>query len=144
MKTKSTQTREKETRQALFLAAVMNGASVAEAAAHAGINRRTAYDWKEQPSFAKAWEETIAERNENLLSTYETELHQRALDRNDHRSYLLLIFLLKRLDPNYKENYRNETKIVHETVREIDFNFSDEDAKEAMKILQDAVKKPQP
>lgn len=136
-KAKSSATKEKEGRQASFLAGLINGMTIAEAAAYAGVNRRTVYDWKDQSqSFRNAWEDAIQENKENTLGIYENEVKSRALDRNDKTSHLLLMFLVKKLDPSYRDNYKTEHKVVHEKVHEI--SFSDEEMDQAIGILTKA------
>jgi hypothetical protein len=120
-----------------FLAELLRGESVARAAELAGIPRRTVYDLKDRmPSFAAEWDNAIAESKELLLGKYENELHARALDRDDKYSYLLLMFLIKKLDPAYRDNYKTEHKVVHETVKE--YSFSRDDMDKAIEILQSA------
>ena len=135
--TKSKATREKEGRQASFLAALIEGKTITEAAAYAGINRTTAYDWRDQSqSFRNAWEDALAECKERTLAKYENEVKDRALDRSDKSSHLLLMFLVKKLDPSYRDNYKTEHKVVHEKVHEI--NFSEEELDQAIGILTSA------
>jgi transposase-like protein len=132
---KSKATREKEGRQASFLAGLIKGMTVAQAAAYAGVNRRTVYDWRDQSqSFRNSWEDAIEESKELTLYTYEEEVKSRALDRDDKTSHLLLMFLVKKLDPSYRDNYKTEHKVVHEKVHEI--SFSDEEMDQAIDILQ--------
>jgi transposase-like protein len=136
-KTKPQSTKEKEGRQATFLAGLLDGKTVAEAAAYAGVNRRLVYDWRDQSqSFRNAWEDAIEEAKERTLNKYELEVKDRALDRNDKSSHLLLMFLVKKLDPSYRDNYKTESKVVHEKVHEI--SFSDEEMDKAIGILTKA------
>ena len=117
-------------KKATFLAQLKMGSSVKTAALAAGIHRRTAYDWRDQdPEFHRAWEDAIKEAVEVL----EDEVRARALDRNDKQSYILLMFLLKKHDPTYRENYKREVHVTHEKVQE--FDFSKTDMEEAIEIL---------
>ncbi len=125
--------KESTAKKANFLASLTLGNSVKKAAAHAGINRRTAYDWRDQDGgFRGAWEDAISESVEHL----EDEVRTRALDRNDRNSHILLMFLLKKHKPEYRENHKREVTVKHEKVQE--FHFSQSDMDEAIKILQDA------
>lgn len=134
-KAKSQPTREKEGRQAAFLSGLMQGMTVAAAAEHARVHRRVVYDWRDQSqSFRNAWEDAIAEARELTLHKYENEVKDRALDREDKTSHLLLMFLVKKLDPSYRDNYKTEHKVVHEKVHEI--SFSQDELDEAIGILQ--------
>jgi hypothetical protein len=126
-------------KKARFLSALTKGLTVKDAAAYASISRRVAYDWRDQDAeFAKAWEEAIEESVEEL----EAEVRRRALDPKDTRSYLLLMFLLKKHKPEYRENYKREVTVKHETVHEID--FSQEDMDEAINILTQAKNRQDP
>lgn len=131
---KSEQTRIKEAKQASFLSGLVLGMTVSEASKYAGINRRTAYDWRDQSqAFANAWDDAITESTELSLYKYEQELRDRALDRGDKNSHLLLMFLIKKLNPEYRDNYKTETKVIHEKVQEI--SFSTEEIDTALEIL---------
>jgi hypothetical protein len=139
MSPKPSVSRHNEVKRSKFLAALTLGKSVKEAAAHAEISRRTAYDWKDQDgSFRTAWEDTIAESIEHL----EDEVRARALDRNDKNSHILLMFLLKKHKPEYRENHKREVTVKHEKVLELDFSTQDMD--EAIRILGDAKKAASP
>lgn len=123
-----------------FLAELLRGTNVTKACELAGVPRRTMYDLRDRiPAFADEWDNAIKESKDVLLAKYEGELFERALDRNDPRSYLLLMFLVKKLDPTYRDNYKTESKIIHETVRE--FDFSSEDIDTAIDILRKAKEK---
>lgn len=136
-KTKSKATREKEGRQATFLAGLINGMTVAKAAEYAGVSRYTVYDWRDQSqSFRNAWEDALAESRELTLWKYEKEVKDRALDREDKSSHLLLMFLVKKLDPSYRDNYKTEHKVVHEKIQEI--SFSETEMDDAIGILTKA------
>lgn len=136
-------TKEKHTKQARFLAALLEGKSVTAAAATAGAARRVVYDWRDQsPSFRSAWDDAIDEAKERTLAVYVDELKSRALDREDKTSHLLLMFLIKQLDPSFRDNYKTEHKVVHETVQEI--SFSQEEFDEAIGILQEQSKRAEP
>lgn len=112
---------------------ISNGKTVTKAAEAAGIPRRRVYDWRDQsPSFAQAWDDAVAGANEVLLD----EVRERALDRNDARSYLLLMFLVKAKFPEFKENYKQELTVKHEEMKEFDFSAKDID--EARAILDAA------
>lgn len=113
-----------------FLRALASGRSVKAAAELTSTNRRTFYDWRDQdPGFAKDWDDAIKEAVEEL----EDEVRSRALDRADKNSHILLMFLLKKHDPSYRENFKREVTVKHEKVHEIE--FSQEEIDEAIEIL---------
>lgn len=143
MATKAEIQDQKQARQARFIAFLLEGLTPSEAAGQIGVHRRTVYDWRDQSAgFRANWEDAVKESKERLLDKYQKELYERALDRSDKNSHILLIFLLKRLDPEYKENYKREVKIQHESVREIQIN--PEDLKTAFSILESASQRSQP
>lgn len=120
-----------------FLMNLAAGKSVKVAAEVAGIPRRTVYDWKDQDAeFSMAWEDAIT----GSIEVLEDEVRERALDRQDKNSHILLMFLVKRHRPEYRENYKSELHLVRDTVKE--FDFSREDMDEAIAILQNAASKP--
>lgn len=122
-----------ESERIKFLMEISNGKTVTKAAEAAGIPRRRVYDWRDQsPSFAQAWDDAVAGANEVLLD----EVRERALDRNDARSYLLLMFLVKAKYPEFKENYKQELTVKHEEMKE--FAFSQSEVDEALAILNRA------
>lgn len=126
-------------KKATFLAQLKMGSSVKTAALAAGIHRRTFYDWRDQDSeFRAAWDDAIKESVEIL----EDEVRRRALDPNDKQSYILLMFLLKKHDPSYRENYKREVTVKHEKVQE--FEFSKEDMDSAIDILTRAKEQSSP
>jgi transposase-like protein len=109
--TRTTRTPEKE---AAFLDALAETASVTRACETAGIARRTAYDWRDaDPEFAKAWDAAVQLGTEAL----EDEAVRRAHHGTDEAVFYqgaecgtvrrysdtLLIFLLKARRP---EKYR--------------------------------------
>ncbi len=123
-------------KKATFISALTQGKSVKDAAAASGVHRRTFYDWRDQDAeFARAWEDAQAENVEAL----EDEVRRRALDPSDKTSHILLMFLLKKHDPSYRENYKREVTITHEKVNE--FHFSEAEMNTAIEILT-AAKKP--
>lgn len=118
------------TTKADFLSRLRAGRTVSEAAKATGTHRRTFYDWRDQdPEFRAAWEDAITESVEVL----EAEVRSRALDKTDKSSHLLLMFLLKKHDPSYRENYKREVTVKHEKVQE--FEFSQAEMDEAINIL---------
>lgn len=120
-----------ESNKRMFLAALLAGETVTKACQTAGISRRLAYYWKaEDEEFAGEWEEAQARGSEQ----FEDELRERALDRNDPRSHTLLMFLLKKLDPAFKESSKLEvsTKVEEAKV----FDFSEAEREEAIRILR--------
>lgn len=126
-------------KKATFLAELKVGKTVSEAAKNAAVGRRTFYDWRDQDAeFRQAWDDAIEESIEVL----EDEVRKRALDRNDKSSHLLLMFLLKKHKPEYRENFKREVKITHEKVEE--FHFSEEEMNNALTILRDATEKSNP
>lgn len=120
----------KTSQQAKFLACLSLGLSVTKACEAAGVPRRTVYYLRaEDQAFKDAWEESKAASVEEL----EDHLRKRATDPNDKASHLLLMFLLKKLDPTYRENYKTETKQAITSAREFEFDPAEIDA--AMAIL---------
>jgi len=120
-----------DSKRGKFLAALFSGSSVTKACKVAGFGRTTAYDEKDRnPEFSRAWEEAIAAQGDELID----EVRVRALDREDPKSHTLLMFLLKGLRPEFRDNYKTETKVVHEKALEI--TFSDEDIEETINILR--------
>lgn len=121
------------TEKAKFLACLSLGLSVTQACKESGIPRRNAYYWRaEDIEFKDAWEEAQAAS----LETLEDHLRQRATDPSDKASHLLLMFLLKKLDPTYRENYKSETKKAVAESRE--FEFEPEELDAALTILNAA------
>jgi len=121
-------------KQIKFLSALSVGNSVTKAAKIADVPRRTLYYWKdESPDFAEAWEEALSTSVEEL----EDEVRARALDREDGKSHILLMFLLKKHRPEYRENYQQKKEVtIHHTK---EFDFSEEDRRKAIEILNAAV-----
>ena len=75
-----------------FIPAHKGGATVSEAADHAGVSRTTVYKWRtKDPEFAKAF----AEARDTLIEELEMEAYKRAIDGDDK----LLILLLKAYKP---------------------------------------------
>lgn len=119
-----------------FLMNLAGGKSVKLAAETAGINRRTVYDWRDQDAeFARAWEDAIS----GSVEVLEDEVRDRALDRADKNSHILLMFLVKRHRPEYRENYKTEILVDHK-VKEYDFSSVEVD--EAVAILRAAQERP--
>jgi hypothetical protein len=116
--------------KARFLRGLASGRTVKDAAALTDTNRRTFYDWRDQDAqFARDWDDAIKESIEQL----EDEVRRRALDSSDKYSHILLMFLLKKHDPSYRENYKREVTVKHEKVHEIEFSQAEID--EAIEIL---------
>lgn len=117
--------------QAKFLACLSLGMSVSKACQAAGVPRSTVYYLRaESEAFMDAWDEAKA----NSVEELEDHLRKRATDVNDKSSHLLLMFLLKKLDPTYRENYKVETKRSVTAAKEFEFDPAEIDA--AMSILQ--------
>ena len=117
-----------------FLTALRECKSVTEAAKIADINRRTLYDIRDRDiEFRNVWIAAIEEGADRI----QDEVRARALDKSDPKSATLLIFLLKGLRPQFKENFRDKP-IQIEHVKEWKFNEKEMD--EALKILQNAKK----
>jgi hypothetical protein len=90
-----------------FLAALAQGATVAEACKTAGLGRRTAYDQRQRDeAFALRWADAIEEGTEAL----ESEARRRAMEGSD----TLMIFLLKARRPEvYRERMSVESRVEH-------------------------------
>lgn len=117
--------------KAKFLACLYQGQSVAKACQTSGVKRRTVYYWREEDQeFAAAWDEAQAVAVEGL----EDEARKRALDASDGKSATLLMFLLKKANPEYRDNYKPEVAVTKDSVRE--FSFSEQEVETALKILK--------
>ena len=122
-----------------ILHALSMGRSKAEAAREADIGRRTLYDLIDRdPAFRAEVEYAIKTYQEDLLGRAEKELERRAFwtEDPDKKSHIMLIFMLKKLDPNYKENYKTEKKVTHAHVNEVEIDA--EDLEKGMAILMAA------
>src|SRR6266496_2195707 len=90
-----------------FLMALREGKTIQEAAKEASRPVRSFYYLKKQDTqFSEAWDSCKKESNLRLLDTAEEVLRKRAMDISDPKSHILLIFMLKKLNPEYKENYK--------------------------------------
>lgn len=127
-------------KKAVFIANLAAGSSVKVAAENAGVHRRTVYDWRDQDAeFARTWEDAQA----GSVEVLEDEVRRRALDPADKQSHLLLMFLVKKHKPEYRDNYKQETKVTVDTIKE--FDFSPEEMTEALGIFNDHLKQnPEP
>lgn len=114
------------TRKAAFLEAVRQHLELTAAARSVGIDRKTAYRWREQdPEFAQA----VVEAGKEAISELVASAHERALNKPDpktkKRPYdertaaLLTMFLVKGHRPEFKDSYRPERD-----VREVHFSFN--------------------
>lgn len=125
-----------------FLTALQLGNSVTKACALSHIPRRTVYYWKsENPEFADAWADAIDTSVEEL----EDAARKRALDIDDPKSHLFLMFVLKKWRPEYRENFKTEVKHKHEGVQEFSFTPAEVDTALALleKAKADAAKSPE-
>jgi hypothetical protein len=86
-------------KQELFLRAYANTGVISSAAKFAKVARSSHYEWLHDPKYAEAFEQAHQEAIEAL----ELELRKRA-----KRSDILLMFLLKRHRPEYRESHRVE------------------------------------
>lgn len=119
-----------DTERMKFLAALQLGNSVKAACESAGCSRRSVYYWrKEDPAFDEAWKDAM----DASVETLEDEVRARALNRDDPKAAILLMFLLKKHRPEYRENYKTETKLHVSSVKE--FDFSPQEINEAAAIL---------
>jgi len=103
-----------------FLAVLAQCCNVGKSCAHAGIDRSTAYLWREKdPAFAAAWDKAL----KIGVSALEDEVHRRAFEGNEEPVFwqgeicgqvkkysdTLAIFLLKAHAPDkYRDNARLE------------------------------------
>lgn len=118
-------------RKRRFLRAVAEGSSVLAASRKAGRNPRTFYRWRdEDEAFADRWREADLLGTERLAG----EVRDRALDRQDDKSHLLLMFELKRRDPAYRDSHQVE--INHSGTVEHEHKVVSASA--VLHILQDA------
>src|SRR6476469_8107431 len=119
------------TQKMKFLMALQLGHSVKRACEISDTPRRTAYYWRsEDVDFADAWKEAI----DCSVEVLEDEVRQRALDREDPKSATMLIFLLKKHRPEYRDNFKTESTVKVSGVKEFDFSTSE--VEEAMAILK--------
>lgn len=121
-----------EDRQA-FLMALAAGQSVTAAAEAAGIDRKTAYRWRDaEPDFAAGWEDALEDGTDRL----EDEALRRAFAGSD----LLLIFLLKARRPRkYCDRHRveHEAKAAANTEPTFDFSIlTDEELNQLRAMLE--------
>ena len=115
----------------MFLAALLAGETITKACQTAGISRRLAYYWRnEDQEFADEWDECQARGSDQ----FEDELRDRALDRNDPKSHTLLMFLLKKLNPEFKETSKVELTKTVEGAKV--FDFTEAEKEEAIRILR--------
>ena len=123
-----------EDRKREFLKALKDGHTIRRASSIARISRNKLYDLRDSdPKFRREWEQAMEDGGDRI----QQEVVDRALDRNDPKSATLLIFLLKGLRPQFKENFRDRPVQV-EHVKTIDFSKTDWD--EAAAILASARK----
>jgi hypothetical protein len=109
-------------KKATFLHAIASGMTVTDACAAIGLSRQHIYFLKDQdPEFNAAWDDA----NKAKLEIFEAELQRRAMGYQEplhHRgvrtgdyvtkhSDILLMFLLKKLDPSYRDNAKVEVHI---------------------------------
>lgn len=89
-----------------FLTALAAGQSVTAAAEAAGIDRKTAYRWRDaEPDFADAWEDALEDGTDRL----EDEALRRAYNGSD----TMVIFLLKARRPKkYRERVQRENTLT--------------------------------
>jgi AcrR family transcriptional regulator len=105
--------------------------SVTAASKECSVPRRTLYYWRsEDQSFKDAWDDAIAASVEEL----EDHLRKRATDPSDKNAHILLMFLLKKLDPSYRENYKAPEKST--AVKAQEFEFTSEELDLALGILE--------
>lgn len=87
--------------KARALAALAEGATIAEAAKAAGIHRQTLLRWRQSD---EAFAVQVADAIEAGTDVLEDEARRRALDKSD----ILLMFLLKKRRPEFRDSYRVE------------------------------------
>jgi|ETNmetMinimDraft_4_1059912.scaffolds.fasta_scaffold09265_1 hypothetical protein len=87
-----------------FLKALADTGLVNSACEIAGIDKKTAYNWRNSDEdFAAAWAEAI-DKSTSLL---EDEATRRAMDKSDN----LLMFMLKSRDPKYRDRSTQDVNI---------------------------------
>ncbi len=78
--------------------------SHAQAAAASGVSVRQAYNWRHDPRPEyQEFRESLKEAEQALIDRLEAEVFKRATEGG---SDSLLMFLLKKHDPSYRENYK--------------------------------------
>lgn len=126
-------------KQAELLAHLANGKTISAACEAMGVPRRTVYAFSaEHPEFKAAMSDAKEASADILLD----EARSRALDREDPKSATMLIFLIKGLRPEYKENYKPEVNVRVERSKTLDFDAGE--IAEAMAILEKAKKEKAP
>lgn len=116
-----------------FLGVLWAGGTVTEACHRAEIGRTTAYDAKDSdPQFSRSWDEAKEAQADVLIA----EVRRRALDAEDSKSHTLLMFLLKALKPEFRDNYKTEVKVSHDHVQDVSFSKEEWDA--AVNFLTEA------
>ena len=114
-----------------FLTALKLGHTVTKACQMASVSRRRVYYFRQEfPEFEEAWDDALAASKEEL----EEHLRSRALDKDDRSGHLLLMFLLKKLDPSYRDSFKTET--AKEIVKTQEFEFSEKEVDQALEILK--------
>jgi len=120
-----------------FLMGLRDGLTVSKAAKAAGVSRSTFYYWRdEDAAFRAAWDDALEQGRDRLVD----EVRERAFDRKDRYSHILLMFLLKQRDPSFREAFKHETNLTVEHVKE--FDFSKKEIDQAVEILQSAKTSP--
>jgi hypothetical protein len=119
-----------DTQKMKFLTALQTGNSVTRACELSAVGRRTAYYWRsEDQEFADAWQEAL----DSSVEVLEDKVRARALDDSDPKSHIMLMFLLKKLRPEYRENYKEPAEKTKTKVQE--FDFSVEEMEKARALL---------
>ncbi len=91
-------------RLAKFLEALTEAYTINEAAKIAGVSRSWIYTVRERDEdFAKAWDDAYQAGTESLEAT----ARKRATDPKKG-SDILLMFLMKKRDPSYRESFKHE------------------------------------
>jgi hypothetical protein len=130
MPSKAQRTLLTKKRRETFLSAISSGATVQEACQAAGFSKQFAYaEAKRNPEFNEAWESA----NDDKKEIFEKELARRALGYErpltfkglrtgqsvTEHSDLLLMFLLKKLDPSYRDQNKVELNVQGDRLGEL-------------------------
>lgn len=98
-------------RARIVLAALLNGYSERMAAVQAGISGETVRQWRlKDPKFAEACQKAL---DAGFARVFESELYDRALDREDRGSMRALELVVKARSADYREKTQAQISVIH-------------------------------
>lgn len=93
-----------DTKKLAYLVEYARTGSHAKACKSAGVTAKTSWNWRHDPRDEyRAFQESLEVATQILVDRLEAEVFKRAIEGG---SDSLLMFMLKRHDPRYRENYR--------------------------------------